>query len=74
MVFENLGGYLDAVESLMRESVAVFEESFAPYYGMISYHLGWVSQDFSPSEQDAGKRLRPLLCLLSCEACGGDWH
>ena len=74
MVFENLEGYLDAVESLMRESVAVFEESLAPYYGMISYHLGWVSQDFSPTEQDAGKRLRPLLCLLSCEACGGDWH
>jgi geranylgeranyl diphosphate synthase type I len=74
MVFENLDGYLDAVESLMRESVAVFEESLAPYYGMISYHLGWLSQDFSPREQDAGKRLRPLLCLLCCEACGGDWH
>jgi geranylgeranyl diphosphate synthase type I len=40
---------------------------------MISYHLGWVDEDFSPSKTGSGKRLRPLLCLLSCEASGGDW-
>jgi geranylgeranyl diphosphate synthase type I len=74
MVFENTEPYLTAIEAEMRDSVAVDDGALAPYYGMISYHLGWVDQDFSPSEGESGKRLRPLLCLLSCEASGGDWH
>jgi geranylgeranyl diphosphate synthase type I len=74
MVFENTELYLDAIEREMRDSLAVQDSALTPYYGMISYHLGWVDEDFSPSEQEAGKRLRPLLCLLSCEANGGDWR
>jgi geranylgeranyl diphosphate synthase type I len=74
MVFENTGHYLHAVEREMRDSMAVQDSALAPYYGMISYHLGWVDEDFSPSERGTGKRLRPLLCLLSCEASGGDWR
>jgi geranylgeranyl diphosphate synthase type I len=73
MVFENTEDYLRAIEKEMRDSMAVQDSALAPYYGMISYHLGWVDEDFSPSEQGTGKRLRPLLCLLSCEANGGDW-
>jgi geranylgeranyl diphosphate synthase type I len=74
MVFENLDEYLNAIELEMRNSMAVFEKALAPYYGMISYHLGWVDERFVPTEQETGKRLRPLLCLLACEACGGDWR
>ncbi|TMB68050.1 MAG: polyprenyl synthetase family protein [Chloroflexi bacterium] len=40
---------------------------------MIRYHLGW--EDAAGQPQDAGgKGLRPTLCLLSCEAAGGEWH
>jgi len=38
------------------------------------YHLGWVDRDLRPVKAETGKRLRPLLCLLACEAAGGDWH
>jgi geranylgeranyl diphosphate synthase type I len=74
MAFENAEPYLTAIESEMRDSTAVHDAALAPYYGMISYHLGWVDEDFSPSHRGTGKRLRPLLCLLSCEASGGDWQ
>jgi geranylgeranyl diphosphate synthase type I len=74
MDFENVEPYLTAIETEMRDSVAVDDSALAPYYGMMSYHLGWVDEEFSPSERGTGKRLRPLLCLLSCEASGGDWH
>ncbi len=73
MVFDKFDGYLAAIETEMRRSFAVSAKELTPYYGMISYHLGWVDQSFCPSEQRPGKRLRPVLCLLSCEACGGDW-
>lgn len=74
MPLEGLEPYLIAVEEEMKASVAVSEEALAPYYGMILYHLGWMDQDFSPRRQGSGKRVRPLLCLLSSEASGGDWH
>lgn len=74
MVFETTEHYLHAIEKEMRDSMAAQDSALAPYYGMISYHLGWVDEDFSPSERGTGKRLRPLLCLLSCEASGGDWR
>ena len=73
-VFEDLDEYLNAIELEMRNSMAVSEKALAPYYGMMSYHLGWVDEEFGPTQHETGKRLRPLLCLLACEACGGDWH
>jgi geranylgeranyl diphosphate synthase type I len=36
---------------------------------ILSYHLGWLEE----SQQNKGKRIRPLLTLLSCAAVGGDW-
>ena len=41
------------------------------HYGMMRYHLGWLDEQLEPIEAPVGKRLRPLLCLLSVEACGG---
>lgn len=74
MPFENLVAYLEAIEAELKASVPLDPEPLSPYYGMMSYHLGWVDERFSPRPQASGKRLRPLLCLLSCEACGGDWR
>jgi geranylgeranyl diphosphate synthase type I len=36
------------------------------------YHLGWEDQDGRPQEARHGKLLRPLLCVASCEAVGGN--
>ena len=41
------------------------------HYGMMRYHLGWLDEQLEPVEAPAGKRLRPLICLLAAEACGG---
>jgi len=38
------------------------------YYTMLAYHLGWTDNG------KAGKRIRPLLCLLCCTAAGGQWQ
>ncbi|HEX2517315.1 MAG TPA: polyprenyl synthetase family protein [Chloroflexota bacterium] len=42
------------------------------HYGMMRYHLGWLNEQLAPASAPTGKRLRPLLCLLSAEACGDD--
>ena len=42
------------------------------FYGMLRYHLGWVDEQLHPVNADAGKRIRARLCLLACEAVGGD--
>ncbi len=37
---------------------------------MVAYHFGWSEADASAR----GKRVRPLLTMLSCAAAGGDWR
>jgi geranylgeranyl diphosphate synthase type I len=46
-------------------------------YAMLRYHLGWTDaagQAVEPAAQRrfGGKRLRGVLAILACEACGGD--
>ncbi len=45
-----------------------------PMYDMMRYHLGWIDKDGKPQTATAGKRLRPILCLLACQAVGGEWR
>jgi geranylgeranyl diphosphate synthase type I len=42
------------------------------HYGLMRYHLGWEDRDGSPHQAFQGKMLRPLLCLASCGAVGGE--
>ena len=40
-------------------------------YRMMRYHLGWEDAEGRPTAEGSGKALRPVLCLLTCEAlCG----
>lgn len=39
---------------------------------MIAYHLGWEGEGAGPEAR--GKRIRPLLVLLSTAAAGGEWQ
>jgi len=64
--------YLPLIEAELRQALATPPPSLAPFYGMMRYHLGWVDEGFKLIEAEGGKRLRPLLCLLVCEAAGGD--
>ena len=58
----------------MRSVVRTEDEAHAEFFGLMQYHLGWVDPSFKPDRACAGKRVRPILCLLVCEACGGDWE
>ncbi|MFQ6121540.1 MAG: polyprenyl synthetase family protein [Dehalococcoidales bacterium] len=46
----------------------------SPLYHMMRYHFGWVDDKGNPLPNPAGKALRPTLCLLACQAVGGDYH
>lgn len=64
--------YLPLIEAELRQVVALPRPQLESFYGMMQYHLGWVDEDFVSIEDSAGKRLRPVLCLLTCQASGGD--
>ncbi len=66
--------YLTALETELRARVAAPDPVYDAYYGMFRYHMGWTDTRFAPVETNSGKRIRPLLCLVSCEAVGGEWR
>ena len=66
--------YRAAVEDELRHVVTAPRQTVAPFFNMMAYHLGWLDQSFCDTDAYRGKKLRPLLCLLGCEAAGGDWH
>lgn len=45
-----------------------------PVHDVLKYHLGRVNDRFEPDQAAAGKRIRPKLCLLACQALGGELH
>jgi geranylgeranyl diphosphate synthase type I len=59
--------YLPAIEDEMHLAVGDGAPYLDEYYTMLHYHLGWTDGTGS------GKRIRPLLALLSCTAAGGAW-
>jgi geranylgeranyl diphosphate synthase type I len=64
------GEMLSAIEEDLQASLASINEWIEPAIEeMIAYHLGW-----SDPHESSGKRIRPLLVLLCCQACGGDWE
>jgi geranylgeranyl diphosphate synthase type I len=66
-----LDRYLPQIEAELQSIVCVPHHSLAAYYGLLYYHLGWADEELKPIDAVTGKRLRPLLCLLSCQAAGG---
>jgi geranylgeranyl diphosphate synthase type I len=58
----------------MQAIVRASDPRHSGFFGMMRYHLGWADAEFNPFQARAGKRVRPVLCLLCCEACGGDWE
>jgi geranylgeranyl diphosphate synthase type I len=48
------------------------DAAVAQHYGMLRYHMGWADETLAPQNYPAGKRLRPMLCLLACAEVGGD--
>ena len=61
--------FRDEIETEIKS--LVLEEDF-PLYRMMGYHMGWLDEYGEAAEGESGKRIRPTLCLLACEALGGD--
>ena len=64
--------WLPLVEEEMREVLAAPHAAHAAHYAMMHYHLGWADEALQPLGVSSGKRIRPLLCLMACEAVGGN--
>ena len=45
-----------------------------PLYDMMRYHMGWMDERGRSRRDRAGKRLRPILCLLACHSLSGEWR
>ena len=41
-------------------------------YDILRYHLGWQDEQGYACREKPGKLTRPILCLLSCQAAGGN--
>jgi geranylgeranyl diphosphate synthase type I len=63
---------LPAVEEELQRQVARLNEPRTKiYHEMLTYHMGWTGEGAGP--EATGKRIRPLLVLLTVAASGGDW-
>jgi geranylgeranyl diphosphate synthase type I len=65
---------LPALEAEMRAVLQADGSQPDLFYGMLHYHMGWRDADLQPASVNSGKRIRPILCLLACQAAGGDWQ
>lgn len=80
MMRESLSQYFQACVPLIeREMRQVIEQlrgtrgrQPATLATMLNYHLGFAGVDGSPVHANTGKRIRPVLTLLACEASGGE--
>jgi geranylgeranyl diphosphate synthase type I len=63
---------MSGLDTELRRAVDRLRGAQAGLWEMASYAMGWSGEGIGP--ETTGKRIRPLLCLLSCGACGGDWR
>lgn len=66
--------FLPRIEAEMHAVIEDLEPAEADLFGYLRYHLGWADASLQTCDGRAGKRLRPIICLLSCQACRGAWE
>jgi geranylgeranyl diphosphate synthase, type I len=69
---EIISAILPEIEAeLARQISRLDEEHILPFKEMLSYHMGWTGEGAGP--EATGKRIRPLLLLLTAASCGCEW-
>jgi geranylgeranyl diphosphate synthase type I len=59
---------LPAIEDELRRQVSRLDEPHTrPFHDMLTYHMGWTGEGAGP--EATGKRIRPLMLLLTVAAC-----
>ena len=61
--------YHDKVETELKEIIG---SNTSGLHSMLRYHMGWQDEHGHPCYEKSGKFIRPALCLLSCQAAGGN--
>jgi len=61
--------YHDKVQTEVKEIIG---NRSSVLYSMLRYHMGWQDEHGHPCSEKSGKFIRPILCLLSCQAVGGN--
>lgn len=64
---------LPALEAEMRTVLHADKPQDDIFYSMLHYHMGWADAELKPTSVKSGKQIRPLLCLISCQAANGNW-
>ena len=64
---------LSAIELELQKQISRFDTPRTkPFHEMLTYHMGWTGEGAGP--EATGKRIRPLLVLLSTSTCSADWQ
>jgi geranylgeranyl diphosphate synthase type I len=65
--------FLPAIEAELQQAVAGIDgPGLQELHTMMVYHMGWEPEDANP--QTTGKRIRPVIVLLTAQAAGGLWE
>jgi geranylgeranyl diphosphate synthase type I len=65
--------FLPAIETELQAQVARLDQPRThDFHEMLTYHMGWTGEGAGPDA--TGKRIRPLLVLLSAASCEADWQ
>jgi geranylgeranyl diphosphate synthase type I len=64
---------LPAIEAELKHQVSRLDQPRTHFFHeMLTYHMGWTDEGAGP--EATGKRIRPLLVLLTTAASGGKWE
>ena len=64
---------LPAIEEELKKSIAPSNgDGYEDLHNMLAYHMGWLEED--SGSKVGGKRVRPLLLLLTTSAAGSEWE
>ena len=61
--------YSDKVQDTLRE---VIDGCSSNLNDILLYHMGWQDENGNPCQRESSKFIRSLLCILSCQAVGGN--
>ena len=64
--------FVPMIEQALRDALRTPNAALDNFYGMMRYHLGWADETLKENSSSGGKRIRPILTLLACEAAGGE--
>lgn len=61
------------IEKSLQASVLLADgQGLEEFHEMLAYHMGWVGEGAGPEAR--GKRIRPLMVLLTAASAGGEWR